>query len=48
MSSKPMPGWWKAALFISGLAAAVTGLKKLKDSGLIKDPEPPAEEEKKP
>lgn len=50
MSAKPMPGWWKVALFISGMAAAVTGLKKLKDTGIIKDetPEPPADEEKKP
>jgi hypothetical protein len=40
MTGKPMPGWWKVALLISGMAAAVTGLKRLKDSGIIKDPEP--------
>ena len=32
-----MPGWWKAALLVSGLLVVFTGLKRAKDEGIIKD-----------
>lgn len=47
--AKPMPGWFKVAFALSGVLVAITGLKKLKDEGFIRDEPPPEKKaEEKP